>query len=497
MTGNRAAEAPVAFSSMRKRQPINAEVPVADADLPVTEPEAPTTEPAEKPSAETKKPAPPPDRPSTPSREPERSRPKIPKLPRFEAPRRRRLGKPTRRRQPVPLALKLIGAAVAVAVAFVVVAIVGGTGGGEETQPGPTPSATRGAGTAAAQASEELGFPAFATSNTTRVGGDPVANAAAVALAAFPSTDEEQRPDAVTLVDEASWPTALAASVLMAAPVNAPLLISGDELQEPATQAMNALDPAGLDGGRGAQAFAIGDATAPDGLRMTRVRRGGPAATAAAIAELRDRLFGGPPEHIVIASLGQPGFAMPAAAWAARSGDPILLSTQDKLPKATASALKQRADVPVYVLGPSAAISKSALGEIEAISKRVRRIGGRDPVASAVAFARYRDGGFGWGIVDPGHGFVVARDDSPLDAAAAAPLSASGTWGPLLLSDNAATLPPVLRDYFLDVKPGYTDDPTRAFYNHVWVIGDQEAIEVAQQGEIDELAELAKIGEGQ
>jgi hypothetical protein len=28
----------------------------------------------------------------------------------------------------------------------------------------------------------------------------------------------------------------------------------------------------------------------------------------------------------------------------------------------------------------------------------------------------------------------------------------------------------------------------------VWVIGDQDAIDVNQQGEIDQLAELAKIG---
>ena len=102
---------------------------------------------------------------------------------------------------------------------------------------------------------------------------------------------------------------------------------------------------------------------------------------------------------------------------------------------------------------------------------------------------------FGWNINDPGHGFVVARADSPLDAAAAAPLSASGTWGPLLLTDSADTLPGALRGYLLDVKPGYTTDPTRAFYNHVWVIGDQEAIDVNQQAEIDNLAELAKIGD--
>ena len=132
--------------------------------------------------------------------------------------------------------------------------------------------------------------------------------------------------------------------------------------------------------------------------------------------------------------------------------------------------------------------------EIAKIGNPVQRVSGEDPVANAIAFARYADGGFGWNVNDPGHGFVVARSDSPLDAAAAAPLSASGTWGPLLLTDSAATLPAALREYLLDVKPGYTTDPTRAFYNHVWVIGDQEAIDVNQQAEIDELAELAKIG---
>jgi hypothetical protein len=153
--------------------------------------------------------------------------------------------------------------------------------------------------------------------------------------------------------------------------------------------------------------------------------------------------------------------------------------------------------VPVYVLGPATAISSKAVGEIDRISKRVKRVSGEDPVANALALARYRDGSFGWNINDPGHGFVLVRSDSPADAAAAAPLSASGTWGPLLLTDDADTLPASLRNFLLDVKPGYTTDPTRAFYNHVWVIGDQDAIGVEQQAEVSELAELAKIGGGE
>ena len=38
----------------------------------------------------------------------------------------------------------------------------------------------------------------------------------------------------------------------------------------------------------------------------------------------------------MIAPSDEPGFAMPAAAWAARSGDPVLFSDADKLPQATA-----------------------------------------------------------------------------------------------------------------------------------------------------------------
>jgi hypothetical protein len=225
--------------------------------------------------------------------------------------------------------------------------------------------------------------------------------------------------------------------------------------------------------------------------------RGGGSAGAAAIAVLREKLAGSPPRHIVVAPTADPAFAMPAAAWAARSGDPVLFTAPGKLDRATAGVLRANPKAPVYVLGPSAAISSDVVREIAKIAPRVRRVAGEEPVANSVALARYADGEFGWNVNDPGHGFVVARSDEPLDAAAAAPLSAAGTWGPLLLTDSAATLPDALRGYLLDVKPGYTTDPTRAFYNHIWVIGDQESIDVSEQAEMDELAELARIGGGE
>jgi hypothetical protein len=407
------------------------------------------------------------------------------------------------KRRPIPAALKLIGATVLVAIVFLVAAIVGG-GGGEPPQPdGPAPVPAGGETTApsaeeepAQQAPTELGYPAFATANTTRIGGsDPASNAAAAALAVFPSIAPTQHPAAVTLVDEGDWEAALAAAVLMAEPLRAPVLFSTpDGTPDPTSEALGALDPQGSADSGGASAFAIGEVDdAGVSGRITRVAGRG-AAAAAAIAALRDRLFGKPPKHFLIAPSDDPAFAMPAAAWAARSGDPVLFAGREVLPEATVAALKRHPKLPVYLLGPHTAISAEVARQIAKAGGRVHRISAEDPIAGAVAFARYVNGSFGWNVNDPGHGFVVARSESTLDAAAAAPLSAAGTWGPLLLTDSATALPPALHDYLLDVKPGYTTDPTRAFYNHVWVIGDQAAIDVAQQAQINELAELAKIG---
>ncbi len=421
---------------------------------------------------------------------------KAPTPPKAKAPQ------PKRQRQPIPGALLGIAALVVIAIVFIVAAVIGGSGSdnsAERPDAAPAPSAGAGADTPSTETAEQLGFPGFATGNTTRVGGsDPAANAAAVALAVFPSTTPAQRPAAVTLIDEDDWAGGIAAAVLMSAPVRAPILISTpDGLPEPTGEALAALGPQGSGATRGAGVFAIGEVETPEGTKATRVKAGDAAATAAAIAALRDRLFRSAPKQIVIAPSNRPDLAMPAAAWAARSGDPVLFAAGDQLPKPTVAALKRHDAVPVYVLGPSAAISSKAIRAIGAIGNEVHRVSGEDAVANAIAFARYADQGFGWNVNDPGHGFVLVRGDSPLDAAVAAPLSASGTWGPLLLTDSADALPAPLREYFLDVKPGYTTNPTRAFYNHVWVIGDQEAIDVTQQAEVNELAELAKIGGGE
>ncbi len=62
-----------------------------------------------------------------------------------------------------------------------------------------------------------------------------------------------------------------------------------------------------------------------------------------------------------------------------------------------------------------------------------------------------------------------------------------------LLSDDAEKLPQKLEEYFLSVQPGYEDDPSQAVYNRAWILGDDKAISVDQQAQLDQLTELIPV----
>ncbi|MFL5869868.1 MAG: cell wall-binding repeat-containing protein [Solirubrobacterales bacterium] len=343
----------------------------------------------------------------------------------------------------------------------------------------------------------DLGFPAFATKNTTRVAGaDPIADAAGVALAVYPSSGGIPGPDAVTLVDAGDWQAGIAAASLVAAPVGAPILITDNgELPQLTASAIRSLAPAGSAKTGGRQVFAIGAAASPAGFDAKQIGGDDPATMASELDQWRTELAG-EPEHLLIVNSDEPALAMPAAAWAARSGDPVLFTDADALPKPTAEAIHRHERSQVFVLGDESVISNDVFKVVKKISPGAQRLDGSDSVTNSIDFARYSSGSFGWNINDPGHGFVIANADRPLDAAAAAALSASGTWGPLLVTDDADAPPTPLQSYLLDVKPGYESDPTRAVYNHVWVIGDPGAISVAFQAQVDELAEVTPVSSG-
>ena len=186
---------------------------------------------------------------------------------------------------------------------------------------------------------------------------------------------------------------------------------------------------------------------------------------------------------------------MPAAAYAAKSGDAVLFVHRDSVPPETRAALGSHQQPKIYLLGPPSAIGPKVETDLKKLGKVVR-IAGPDPVQNAIAFARYADGAFGWGVVDPGHGLVFAAAGAdPQTAAAAAPLSASGTYGPLLLVGDAARVDNTLAQYLLDIQPGYGKDPVRGVYNHGWIIGDERAVSIAAQSQIDRLLEISPVNQ--
>jgi hypothetical protein len=355
-------------------------------------------------------------------------------------------------------------------------------------------------------AGEKLGFPAVATKNTTRVGGgDAIADAAGVALAVYPSSAPGTHPAAVTVAPTDDWQAAIASAVLTAPPLRAPILLSGpSKLPSATADALALLSPSGAGAAAGAQVIRIGDVAAPSSLRSAVVHGSDPYALAAAIDRFASAARGSASSDVVVASGDYPAYAMPAAGWAAESGDPILFVTYSTVPAATRQALLSHQRPHIYVLGPPSVISDSVLSQLRSYGT-VKRVGAADPAANSVSFAIYRDppcafgqpcahvpGSFGWAMRSPGHGYVLINSHRPLDAVAAAPLSASGDYGPQLLLDDASKLPPPVLSFFLNyATPGYTQEgPTAAVYNHGWVIGDQRAVSVPVQAEMDSLLEV-------
>jgi hypothetical protein len=352
-----------------------------------------------------------------------------------------------------------------------------------------------GVGSGDKQAAAKLGFPSTATKNTIRVGGgDAAADVAGVASAVFPATGSSTRPDAVVLVDKGDWQGAVAASVLAGTPIGAPLLVSdGAGLPPVSDDTLKRLKPKGSDLAKDAEVIRIGKGVArPTRFKTAVIEGDDPYKRAASIDRFFSAVKGRPSSNVVIASGERPEWAMPAAAWGARSGDSILLTERNRVPAAIVTALRDHSKPNIYLLGPPSVISEKVQRQLGRLGT-VRRIQGPTPVQNAIAFARYQRGRFGWGVVVPGYNFTLASVSRPLDAAAAASLATRGVFAPLLLTDRANSLPRPLEAYLLSVEPGYEDDPGQAVYNRVWLLGDDKTISVRVQSRLDQITELIPV----
>ncbi|GAC1519318.1 MAG: hypothetical protein NVS2B6_01720 [Thermoleophilaceae bacterium] len=361
---------------------------------------------------------------------------------------------------------------------------------------GPSAPPAAGAKSTDKNAASQLGFPTIATKDTTRVSGsDPVADAAGVASAVSPATTPAGHPPVVALGDQGDWQAGIAAASLAAPPVHAAILLSdGGSLPAITSQTLDRLAPTGNGLPDRTQLLRVGDKPPAAGtLASTVVHGADPYALAAAIDHFATVAAGKPSANVVIASGEDAAYAMPAAGWAARSGDAVLFTRHDSLPAPTRAALAQHQKPHIYLLGPQAAIGSAVERQLRGLGQ-VKRIQGSDPVQNAIAFSRFKDGTFGFGAVVPGQNFTLVNSARPLDAAAAAALGGNGIFASILLTDQADALPKALESYFLDVQPGFErGDPSQGVFNHVWILGAATAIGAGVQAQVDSDTQLLPV----
>jgi hypothetical protein len=288
------------------------------------------------------------------------------------------------------------------------------------------------------------------------------------------------------------WQSAIAAAPLASPPFRSAFLMANDGIPDATSQVIDKLNPTGVVGAQNVKRIRIGSADDPG--NASRIDGDNPAQLADAIDQSRANAGARLTDSVIVVGTSDPAWAMPAAALAARSGDPILFSDKDTLAPATQTAIRRHGHPLIMLLAPESVVSKQVEAQLSALGT-VSRITANTPAEAAVAFARFRDGDQGWGLNDPGHGYLFINSADPMNAAIAAPLSASGTWGAALLTDSADQLPKALDQYLRDVQPGYREDPTRAVYNHGWLLGGTDSISQAEQAAIDHLLEIVPANE--
>lgn len=390
---------------------------------------------------------------------------------------------------------------------LLVAAIVSAAGlaacGGDDAPPttstptSPTTPTTEGSTSAT---STVITAPRAYTKNTVRLdAADPTGVAALTALTMYPSTARDLRPDAVTFAGADDWRSILLASSFAAKPLGFPLLLmDGRNLPPVSSAALAQLQPAGAPSMNKAQGLRIGVSNRPtNGLRTRYLTSISPAGLARAADRQLQNLRGRASDRVMVVNSDKPEYAAPAAAWAARSGDPILFTGSGTLPADTKAALQTHSNPRIYVFGGPDVVSRFVISQLQEYGtvKRVEpseATGG--PSDLSIAFARYSDRDFGWNYTLPGHGFVFAPTKDPISAMAAAALSSGGTYGALLFVDRPDHVEQPLKSYLLDVQPGYNDanPATQGFYNRGWIIGATTAISTQTQARIDGILEIAR-----
>jgi hypothetical protein len=273
----------------------------------------------------------------------------------------------------------------------------------------------------------------------------------------------------VVRVPEDDWQSALAASSLRASE-DAVLLFG------------NASQPQSANG------------TNTSNVSTVTVSGGNPAETAASIATRQNGSDEISPNNVIIVSAEEPQWALPAAAWSAYSGDPILYANEDGVPEATQEAIQELNASHAYVLAPPDLVGDDALS---GLNVEWTRVSGDTPQSHAVEVAEFRDESrdFGWGIHERDkvgyYNFMLVNPSEPDHAVSTTNLQ-WGKPGPILLVHDDGSLPAVTENYAWQTQPAWFATPAEGPFNHLFAMGTTDQVSWVSQGRLDYAVEITQ-----
>lgn len=338
------------------------------------------------------------------------------------------------------------------------------------------------------------------TKNITRLDeDDPVKMSILVSQTVWPATHEENQPGAVILAPLNQWQNSLAALSLVHHPNDGPLLYWDEEISDDVLNELSRLQPKGnVDG---TQVIVVGDVPEQemsklDDYKIEQIQGENTADLSKVIDEKFSETIDEVHPNIIIGSSEEDAkeYTISVANWIAHMNETLLYVNKEGIPQETIAALEQReGGATIYVVGPEEVISQEIVQQLEDYGT-VERIEGDNPVKQSIAFAAYKDdeSGFGWGITQPGHGFVFSSTNTPELAIAAAPFAHLGKHAPLIWLDTGE-MTEELYQYMASVKPAYDKEPTEGPYNHGYVIGTFTSIPFTTQGVLDEKMEIVSL----
>lgn len=348
------------------------------------------------------------------------------------------------------------------------------------------------------------------TGFTTRfAGGNVYETAVTLAQATFPASREGNQPGAIILARADRKEEAMAAVSLIHHPIDAPVLfVDADRLPPETRAALERFEPEGITFDYNIQVLAVGeisDAIIQDvrdiGLSVRQIRgeNGDPASLAAAVDDYRASLHADHANVVVVASLDDLDYAIPALSFAAHAPTGVAFVNQDSIPEATRGLLSRRFPTTyMYLMGPETAISEAVARELARYG-HVQRISAPDPYTMSALFAGFRDAGqdigywigraprdWGWGIAESGHNFTFVNLDDWAEGLAATILSHRGRHGPILFVEGNS-VPEAVRRYLGDTVRPRPTAPRDQLFNHGSIIGNTDTISLSVQGELDAL----------